>query len=489
MTPIVGPQGQCRFGIAHGDITPPAGIYCRMWGAARHDQATGVHRPLRATAMFFLPEDSASAEPERVLIALDHCLLVEAEMQLLRERLLAQADVHPDTLSVVFSHTHSAGWMSRDRAHLPGGDLIPPYLDELGGKLVALVNEARQSIQPASVDYGWGHCDLAAERDFWDAERQMFVCGFNPLAPADDTVLVARFTGENDQLLATMVNYACHPTTLAWQNTLISPDYPGAMREVIEQATSAPCVFLLGACGDLGPRDGFVGEVETADRNGRQLGYAALSTLEGLPPARTQFEYAGPVVSGATLGTWRHAPLSSQATTAAARFAVHRFHVSLPYQASLPTHEQTLASREEWETKERQALEVGDPDQAGDCRAMIERCNRMLSRLAVLPPGKNFEYPVVVWRIGDGFWVTVQGEPYNALQQKVRERFPGVPIVFCALAAGWVPFYLPSADRYGKGIYQESASVLAPGCLELATESIITHLAGYLAEEGPAVNE
>ena len=33
------------------------------------------------------------------------------------------------------------------------------------------------------------------------------------------------------------MNYACHPTTLAWQNTLISPDYVGAC-EVIERETA-----------------------------------------------------------------------------------------------------------------------------------------------------------------------------------------------------------------------------------------------------------
>ncbi len=45
------PQSICGFGIAHGEITPPAEIYCRMWGAATHDRATGVHRPLRATVI------------------------------------------------------------------------------------------------------------------------------------------------------------------------------------------------------------------------------------------------------------------------------------------------------------------------------------------------------------------------------------------------------------------------------------------------------
>ena len=45
------PQSRCRAGLARGDITPPVGIYHRMWGAATHDRAIGVHRPLEATAL------------------------------------------------------------------------------------------------------------------------------------------------------------------------------------------------------------------------------------------------------------------------------------------------------------------------------------------------------------------------------------------------------------------------------------------------------
>src|SRR5205823_1797506 len=122
------------------------------------------------------------------------------------------------------------------------------------------------------------------------------VCGFNPGGPADDTILVARVTAERGALLGTLVNYACHPTTLAWENTQISPDYPGALREVVENATGAPCVFLQGASGDLGPREGFVADPAVADRNGRQLGYAALAALEALPPAGTRFRFKGPVI-------------------------------------------------------------------------------------------------------------------------------------------------------------------------------------------------
>jgi len=48
-------------------------------------------------------------------------------------------------------------------------------------------------------------------------------------------VLVARITALDGAPAASIVNYACHPTTLAWENTLISPDFPGAMRELVER--------------------------------------------------------------------------------------------------------------------------------------------------------------------------------------------------------------------------------------------------------------
>src|ERR1700716_212257 len=80
------PQSECRFGLARCDITPPVGIYHRMWGAATHDRATGVHRPLTATAMVFRSLDEAPAPAtEQVLVAVDLCLLWAKEMDDLLE--------------------------------------------------------------------------------------------------------------------------------------------------------------------------------------------------------------------------------------------------------------------------------------------------------------------------------------------------------------------------------------------------------------------
>jgi hypothetical protein len=407
-----------------------------------------------------------------VVVAVDHCLLWAPEMSALLGTVCARTGLGPGQVVVAFSHTHAAGLMGLERADLPGGELIPAYLERLAEQVAGTVREARQAARPATVVYGSGRCPLAAHRDFWDEATGQYVCGYDPTGPADDTVLIASVRDQTDRTLATLVNYACHPTTLAWQNTLISPDFPGALRALVEAATGAPCVFLQGASGDLGPREGYVGDVETADRNGRQLGYAVLAALEALPPAGTRFQYTGPVVSGATLGTWAHVPLPPAERERLGTWRCRRWTVNLPYRPGLRTQAEVAAERERLQAEEQTARQAGDAARARDCRALVERLTRWQNRLAILPPGDTFPLPVVLWQSGDAFWLAVEGEHYSLLQRALRRRFPGAPVLVLTLANGARPSYLPIADVYDKGIYQESIAVLDRGCLEHLIEDV-----------------
>ncbi len=463
------PQSRCRFALAWCDITPPADIYHRMWGAAKHERATGVHRPLRATVAVFAP---MTGDERQILLAIDHCVMGAAE----HAQLVAQAaeigGVAKEEILVVFSHTHGAGLMGLDRASLPGGDLIPPYLNSLGEKAGALVKQCLASLQPAGIVYGCGRCSLATHRDFWDGKQ--FVCGHNPGVPVDDTVIVARVSDDAGQTLASMVNYACHPTTLAWENTLISPDYSGAMRELVERDTSAPCLFLQGASGELGPREGFVGDTTVADRNGRELGYAALSTLTALPKAGTNFVYQGPVVSGATLGAWKHEKINLADKAA---WKLQRWHEPLKYRPGQPTIEQTQAELAQFKSDEAAARAAGDETRAADCRAMAERKTRLLHRLHQLPPGDAYPLQVVLWHLGDAIWLGVQGESYSILQTELRRRFPDKIILIATIAADWGASYLPPRELYDTGIYQETIAIVAAGSLEQLIEAVAARIA------------
>lgn len=472
------PQSRCLAGMSRGDITPPVGIYHRMWGAALHDRATGVHRPLEATILWLASARGNPADVQ-VLIGLDHCILDTQELIGIREGVAAATGITPKQVSVALSHTHGSGWMSRSRSHLPGGDLIGPYLDALKERLVALAMDARQAVVPASIVYGQGRCDLAAHRDYRDPESGRFVCGFNPAGQADDTLLIARLTREDGTTLGTVVNYACHPTTLAWENTLISPDWVGAMREVIERELCAPCLFLQGASGELGPREGFVGDTAVADRNGRQVGYAAMSALTALPPPRTRYEYAGPVVSGATLGIWKHLPgENEQAST----WKWRTLTVPLPYRHDLPTVEETTRERDHWLAEEAMAREQGDTARLRDCRAQVEQRTRQLTRLSALVPGRTYPFTMQVGRIGDALWVFTPGELYQVFQTTLRARLAPHPVVVTTLTNDWQPGYVPPASSFGFGIYQEIIAATSPGALEVLIERVAEALSELLRD-------
>lgn len=472
------PTSVCRAAIARADITPPVGFYHRMWGAATHEQATGVHRPLLATVLAIGPRDDST--PPVFIVAIDHCLLFTKESVAFRADICQRTGTDPDHLLLTFSHTHAAGLLDPSRADRPGGDMIGPYLDRLAETVSTLIDQTRMSMRSTTLTYGISHCTLAAHRDAWDVASQQWVCGLNLDGPVDSTVLVARLDDEHQQPIASIVNYGCHPTTLAWANTLISPDYPGAMRETVEAATGTPCLFLLGACGDVGPSVGYVGDVTIADRNGRQLGHAALEAWYGLSPCATDYVYRGPVVSGATLGEWQVTSAEPSRIARWSVFGLKRFAVALPYRADKPQLDQLRTERAACEATKQAALDRGDTAAARDQHAMIERLSRAITRWEACPPGETFPFQVALLRMGEALWIFVESEPYQWLQTELRRRYPSWTIMVVVLLDGWRCAYLPRDEMYGSGVYPDQISMAARGSLETVVDAIADEIAALL---------
>ena len=367
--------------------------------------------------------------------------------------------------------------MDKRRQHLDGGELIEDYFDDVVGKAAASITAAQSNLRASIMSYSVGSCDLAQNRDLWDDDRQEYVCGFNPDGPTDDTVLVGRIVdSETESVSATIVNYACHPTTLAWDNTLISPDFVGSLREKVESETCAPCIFIQGASGDIGPRNGFVGDVSVAEQNGRQLAFASLSALESLPPANQCMKYSGAVISGATIGTWELAETSDSHVQATQQFVESRPVVRLKFRDDMPNEERDHEERNRWEQEEQTARDKGDESAASDARAQIERIDRRAGHMSAFDHEEHFDYDARIWRFGDAIWVALNGEPYNLLQRTIREQFPNQPIVIGTLANGSHAWYLPDRESFGKGLYQEMASILAQGSLEKLIDALCTEI-------------
>lgn len=435
------------IGIAQEDITPPAGIYFRNWGASAFDTAEGIHQPLRLTCMTF---QSAVQESPLVLIAADLGWWKNAEDELdFRGKLLEALGIEPSHLMVCLSHTHAGPSLSREDASNEGGEFISPYLQLVLDRAIRAVQMARTAAVPAALTWHYEKCSLATNRDLVDPEKERFIVGFNPAQQADDTLLVGRVTDGEYRTLGTLVNYACHPTTLAWDNRLISPDYIGAMRDLVETETKAPCLFLQGASGDLAPAEQYVGDVKIAESYGRQLGYSVLAALEAMLPPQKQLSFTKVVESGAPLAIWQQLEYEPSTLLSAEKVDVKLPLKPLPMLAVI----------------EQQWRECDD-------RVLKERLWRKRGVRKAVGDGEYARVGLWVWRLGDALLIGQPNEAYSRFQLELRRHFSPYPVGVINIVNGHMG-YLPPAELYDKDMYSVWQTPFASGSLEVLTEETI----------------
>lgn len=436
------------IGVARRDITPPVGIYSRSWGAAEHDCASGVHRPLTVTALSI---ESKSAR--RTVVTLDLMSWRDtADEGLVRDRVRERCRLAETDVLVHLVHTHSGPSTCRADRDKPGGQLIENYLESVAESAARAAAEAFQNARSGCITWGYGRCDVAQNRDL--RYRDRFLVGWNPDASADDTLLVGRITDDNGSLVATVVNYACHPTTLGWGNRLLSPDFVGALREVVERwADGAPCLFLQGASGDLGPAEQYSADTAVADRTGRSIGYAALGVLEMLPAPDFRLRMDGVMESGAPLANWRPYRISPSDSTTAELLLVS-------VARRLPADRSTL---------ERRWAHIPPVPRA-------ERIDRALRLEQSIGTGRTIDYPVWVWTLGHAVFVAHPGEAYSWLQQYLRAELAPRPVVVINLTNGPGSFYLPTRQAYDFDWYQVWQTKVEGGALEEIAEAVVETL-------------
>lgn len=433
------------IGVGTTEINPPKGMYARTWGSSDHDLAEGIHRPLRASCLAFC--DTKGSAP-LFFITLDLMAWMSKQDEAgIREPVESALGIAPGHLILQLSHSHGAPFTDPALSDAPGGDLIPRYRSELIAACLKIARTAQASMAPSILSWGVGTCGLAYDRDLVLPDTGEVICGVNPLIKADDTLIVGRVTDRSGSIRATLVHYAAHPTSLGGGNRLISPDYIGAMRELVERDTGeAVCVFLHGADGELTPRRSFEDDVEAADQNGRELGYAALSVLAGLFRPGEHMVFDKRLESGATLGLWR---FEKQLPDPLIEAKVD--HVTLKL-GPMPTIEECR-------------LEFDDAPAGFE----KERAQRRLALRAKVGAGPEYDLPIYVWRLGRSFLVGAPVEFYSDVQIALRERFPDSTVVVLDVCNGFLS-YLPRAEDYARNSYPVRISLFEEGSMERARD-------------------
>lgn len=223
-------------GVARRNISPPKGIYLIGYGDRRWGNR-GVHDDLTATA-----------------IALDdglhHSVIVACDLLAINEHTVAliQAQTGSNVI-ICCSHTHSgpityAGKRSPRRNR--------QYINFLVAQVGSAIRDAQLNLQPAGLYWAQGEATIAVNRRERKTDGRIEI-GVNPSGPVDRSLSIAQAQTPGGKPIATLLNFQCHGTVLGPRNMLVSADWIAGMREKLEQATSAPVLFLQGAAGDLNP--------------------------------------------------------------------------------------------------------------------------------------------------------------------------------------------------------------------------------------------
>lgn len=237
-------------------------LYLGGYGGYRARRATGVQDDLFARALAL-----ADSEAPLVLVALDLVGLSHRHQEEIQRHAARETGVPSDRILIACTHSHA----SPDLQGLWGG--VPgPYAAYLRRQVVrAIVEAVRQMEDATGVVASTQLPRLTQNRRGWDH--------------TDTDLLVLQFHKPRGQAVATLVNFACHPTVTTEDNVEVSCDFPRYLVDALEATSGGVVLYVNGALGDVDPA--VTGDFEEAQRMGEAVAQAALLALrdsEALEP-------------------------------------------------------------------------------------------------------------------------------------------------------------------------------------------------------------
>ena len=450
-----------RAGVGRADITPPVGIPAGGWGNQLHEISEGNDLELWATVLVVEGDDGGRA----AIVDVDLCLLDDAQAALARSLVAQAAGLPAESVAVGTTHNHSVpvtvelggAWIRRNR------ELVAPYVESVFDAIGRAAAEAAAALRSVRVGTATGRSPLAVNRRMTTPDGRAAV-GLAPDRISDPTLTVVRLDGDDDRPVATLVHYACHPIILGPDNTFVTPEYPGIVKRVVEAALGGHCLFVQGACGDVGPSELFVPELATYRRLGAMLGHEAAGTAfrAGWRAHRQRLRDGE---ASAWIASFEYEPDVEPDATVRVTHEI----LPLPLRDDLGDPAAWRAEAERCEDEAYAARDAGAPD--GELRELTVRTKfaRMRAERGEALQGLE-SYPLLVHgvRLGPVGLAGVPVELFCELGLAIRGRSPHATTLVSAYWNGYRN-YLPTDAERERGGYEIDISPFAPGADRLVT--------------------
>lgn len=424
-------------GLGTEIITPREPL--QMAGFARSQVSTGVHDDLHARSLYLEDGDGRRA----LLIALSLVYLTPDLVGAIRSEIGRETGLAPDSIIFSCTHTHSGPALAEDFYTSPTPGSYPSFLIT---QTVASAVAACRTKAPARV--GFGRTEVF---EMGRNRRALLYGGLHP----DPEVLVMKIEDASGRLRGVAYNYGCHPSTLDWQNTLISEDWPHyANAEIAGRAAPGPeglwTAYLQGAEGDI--NCGYSSELSAVGVNmpirnydfiRKKGGQLARAVLEVLPAIRTAPDLDIGLASGV---------------------------FDYPLRKEYPVTEEEALSQAA-AAKERLAEIERQPDLARTRIADEARARVFIAgqRVAVTRrrketgwvPFLKVEHQAL--RVGTAVFLTLAGEVFSEIGRRVKSESPFEWTFLLGLANGsGTSGYLPPKKEFPEGDYEVDGCIFDP---------------------------
>ncbi len=437
-----------RAGAARRIINPPLGI--KTVGFSSREGVVGaIESDLLTTCLVLASEQGGRSLSKVAIIALDLCVVPLHRVDEWRRHIAEAIGTKASHVMINLNHTHSGpalpDYPPEFSFQLP---MLQAYQDMMVARMTEAAVEANRRLQDARIVAGWGESRIGVNRREMGPDGFVFL-GEVPNGESDPAVGVLRVDDLGGQPLAVLFSYGCHPVVVGPRSPVISPDFPGAAREVVEKVERGMALFLQACGGDIMPVGGMGYETDCRDaknRVGTMLAGEVVKVAAGLRShlKRGERTWLGSLLGkGMTLTPW--VPVEGETCTflGAASETIALDLSELP----------SMAEAEEIRAERQRELE--------EARARGQERNiQVATRFAVWADYlldvvqadqlRTWDFAIQVIRINDIVLVGLSAETFAGTGLTIKARSPFKHTEVLGYTNGCV-CYLPRAQDYPPG--------------------------------------
>ncbi|KZE05688.1 Alkaline ceramidase domain protein [Bacillus mycoides] len=375
------------------DITPPIGI--DFIGYHRDTGINNIEEHIYGTIFVFEKD-----EMKTVFISIDNIGMLVEDTTMIRERVASELNEPLQQITVVYTHTHSGPETVGDHP------LIKSYKTILLNNVVQGAITANNNMR--SCEVGWdvttGDIGVNRRERTPDGKAKM---GINIEGIVDKRIgVLAMRNAESKELAGVIVFCTAHPNVLKGDSDVLSADYPGMTREILEKIVNCPVIIVQGATGNVNAK--YRGSQEAL----KQMAYVLSGHVLTILPTVTY----RPIVNLRTISSTMQMKLKDIPEIE-----------EIKRMAQL-AEKQCGVNTEEWLT------------------IVLEKHRRNIQQVSI-------DLEIQLFQINDGIFSGIPMEPFSETALEMKESVQNELAFFGGYTNGYIG-YLPTKEEYAYGGYE-----------------------------------